>query len=69
MPKVEQKSKWTNHESLVWLVRDSLETKCFEESIIRTSILKMTHILDAVLHILDYIKNVLQNFYQNLEVL
>jgi|LakMenEpi03Aug12_release.lakeMendotaPanAssembly.Ray.scaffolds.fasta_scaffold6728971_1 hypothetical protein len=46
-----------------------METKFFEESIIQTSILKMTHLLDAVLHILDYRKNVLQNFNKNLEVL
>ncbi len=46
-----------------------METKFFEESIIQTSILKMTHILDAVLHILDYSKNVFQNFNQILEVL
>jgi len=46
-----------------------METKFFEESIIRISILKMTHILDAVLHILDYRRNVFQNFNQILEVL
>ena len=46
-----------------------METKFFEESIIRISTMKMTHITDAVLHSLDYRKNVLQNFYQNLEVL